>query len=148
MAAQRSRRKPPLEDEILHAVNALDKTAELEVQYINSYKGREVFAKAHFGKGDFVVEYRGELIHFQEVKRRRRTYHGACAVFMFDFYWKENTWKFFSKNGKPTIVPIPNPNVTIGKATQMSPNDILRVNRLYSCSMYLLTYEACYYYSL
>ncbi|XP_062273779.1 low choriolytic enzyme-like [Scomber scombrus] len=56
--------------------------------------------------------------------------------------------KSFSKNGKPTIVPIPDPNVPIGKATKMSLNDILRVNRLYSCSMYLLTHEACYYYSL
>ncbi|XP_069034065.1 high choriolytic enzyme 2-like [Embiotoca jacksoni] len=41
--------------------------------------------------------------------------------------------KFFSGNGKPTIVPIPNPNVPIGEATRMSSNDILRVNRLYGC---------------
>ncbi|XP_062295736.1 low choriolytic enzyme-like [Scomber scombrus] len=40
----------------------------------------------------------------------------------------------FSSNRQPTIVPIPNPNVTIGRATQMSPTDILRVNRLYSCN--------------
>ncbi|KAL6461630.1 hypothetical protein MHYP_G00297740 [Metynnis hypsauchen] len=39
----------------------------------------------------------------------------------------------FSKNGKPTMVPIPNPNVKIGLATEMSANDILRVNKLY-CS--------------
>ncbi|XP_046696389.1 low choriolytic enzyme-like [Silurus meridionalis] len=37
----------------------------------------------------------------------------------------------FSKNDKPTIIPIPDNNVPIGLATQMSPNDILRVNRLY-----------------
>ncbi|XP_030649908.1 low choriolytic enzyme-like [Chanos chanos] len=46
----------------------------------------------------------------------------------------------FSKNGQPTIVPIPDPRVPIGKATQMSPNDILRVNRLYRCSEYAPTY--------
>uniref|UniRef100_A0A674NXV6 Metalloendopeptidase n=1 Tax=Takifugu rubripes TaxID=31033 RepID=A0A674NXV6_TAKRU len=40
----------------------------------------------------------------------------------------------FSRNNQPTIVPIPNPNVSIGRATQMSPNDILRINRLYGCS--------------
>lgn len=40
----------------------------------------------------------------------------------------------FSRNNQPTIVPIPNPDVPIGRATQMSPNDILRVNRLYRCS--------------
>lgn len=48
----------------------------------------------------------------------------------------------FSRNGQPTIVPIPNPNVTIGRATQMSATDILRVNRLYGCSTYLFTYVA------
>ncbi|XP_049451388.1 low choriolytic enzyme-like [Epinephelus fuscoguttatus] len=40
----------------------------------------------------------------------------------------------FSRNRQPTIVPIPNPNVAIGRATQMSPTDILRVNRLYRCN--------------
>ncbi|KAL7405600.1 hypothetical protein ABVT39_003824 [Epinephelus coioides] len=39
----------------------------------------------------------------------------------------------FSRNRQPTIVPIPNPNVAIGRATQMSATDILRVNRLYRC---------------
>uniref|UniRef100_A0AAY4CBJ2 Metalloendopeptidase n=1 Tax=Denticeps clupeoides TaxID=299321 RepID=A0AAY4CBJ2_9TELE len=39
----------------------------------------------------------------------------------------------FSKNNQPTMVPIPNSNVEIGKATQMSNNDILRLNRLYQC---------------
>ncbi|KAB5526051.1 hypothetical protein PHYPO_G00147250 [Pangasianodon hypophthalmus] len=39
----------------------------------------------------------------------------------------------FSKNREPTIIPIPDNNVPIGRATEMSPNDILRVNRLY-CS--------------
>ncbi|KAL2093942.1 hypothetical protein ACEWY4_011254 [Coilia grayii] len=39
----------------------------------------------------------------------------------------------FSKNNQPTLVPIPDPNVEIGMATEMSYNDILRVNRLYQC---------------
>lgn len=33
------RRKPPIRDAIDHAVKGLDKTAELEVKYINSFKG-------------------------------------------------------------------------------------------------------------
>uniref|UniRef100_A0A4W4GKA2 Metalloendopeptidase n=1 Tax=Electrophorus electricus TaxID=8005 RepID=A0A4W4GKA2_ELEEL len=37
----------------------------------------------------------------------------------------------FSKNGLPTMVPIPNSNVAFGQATQMSQNDITRLNRLY-----------------
>ncbi|KAM4597132.1 hatching enzyme 1.2-like [Fundulus diaphanus] len=40
----------------------------------------------------------------------------------------------FSRNREPTIVPIPDSNVEIGRATQMNPNDILRVNRLYQCN--------------
>ncbi|XP_036375464.1 low choriolytic enzyme-like [Megalops cyprinoides] len=44
----------------------------------------------------------------------------------------------FSKNKKPTIIPIPDESVEIGKAKEMSPNDILRVNRLYECSATLL----------
>ncbi|XP_073715171.1 low choriolytic enzyme [Misgurnus anguillicaudatus] len=39
----------------------------------------------------------------------------------------------FSKNGNPTMVPIPNSNVQLGGATQMSQNDINRLNRLYNC---------------
>ncbi|KAI5619736.1 nephrosin isoform 2 precursor [Silurus asotus] len=37
----------------------------------------------------------------------------------------------FTKNDKPTIIPIPNKNVPIGRARKMSFYDILRVNRLY-----------------
>ncbi|XP_061624998.1 uncharacterized protein LOC133475719 isoform X11 [Phyllopteryx taeniolatus] len=92
MATRSSRRKPPLQDAQEHAVKALDKTEELEVQFMNSLKGRGVFAKAFFRKGDFVVEYRGELINSEESKRRRMTYHKASAVFMFDFCWKEDLW--------------------------------------------------------
>ncbi|KAM9319101.1 low choriolytic enzyme-like isoform 1-T3 [Pholidichthys leucotaenia] len=44
----------------------------------------------------------------------------------------------FSRNGQPTIVPIPDENVPIGRATRMSPNDILRVNRLYGCNSTLI----------
>ncbi|XP_068174060.1 high choriolytic enzyme 1-like isoform X1 [Antennarius striatus] len=39
----------------------------------------------------------------------------------------------FSKNNQPTMMPIPNSNVSFGQATQMSRNDIERVNRLYKC---------------
>lgn len=40
----------------------------------------------------------------------------------------------FSRNRQPTIIPIPDPNVAIGRAQQMSPVDILRLNRLYQCN--------------
>uniref|UniRef100_A0A7N8XK35 SET domain-containing protein n=1 Tax=Mastacembelus armatus TaxID=205130 RepID=A0A7N8XK35_9TELE len=85
-------RKPPLNDAIEHASKGQDKTADLEVKYINSFKGRGVFAKTPFKKGDFVVEYRGELIDSEESQRRRKIYHSRCAVFVFDFYWRERAW--------------------------------------------------------
>ncbi|XP_058637644.1 hatching enzyme 1.2-like [Onychostoma macrolepis] len=37
----------------------------------------------------------------------------------------------FSRNEKPTLIPIPDRNVVIGEARSMSLNDILRINRLY-----------------
>ncbi|XP_061673550.1 uncharacterized protein LOC133499495 isoform X2 [Syngnathoides biaculeatus] len=91
LATRRSKRIPPLQDAEEHAVKALDKTAELEIKLMNSLKGRGLFAKVCFQKGDFVVEYRGELINSEESKKRRMSYHKACAVFMFDFFWKEAT---------------------------------------------------------
>ncbi|KAM7397193.1 hypothetical protein PAMP_020185 [Pampus punctatissimus] len=39
----------------------------------------------------------------------------------------------FSVNNKPTMEPIPNVNVEFGTATQMSKNDITRLNTLYKC---------------
>ncbi|XP_063049596.1 high choriolytic enzyme 1-like [Engraulis encrasicolus] len=41
--------------------------------------------------------------------------------------------KAFSRNGKPTLVAIPNPNVVFGRAKKMSRQDIRRVNLLYGC---------------
>ncbi|KTF92739.1 hypothetical protein cypCar_00042959 [Cyprinus carpio] len=46
----------------------------------------------------------------------------------------------FSKNNEPTMIPIPNRNVVIGEARKMSPNDILRINKLY-CRMLSLYYH-------
>ncbi|XP_031424942.1 low choriolytic enzyme-like isoform X2 [Clupea harengus] len=41
----------------------------------------------------------------------------------------------FSRNQQPTIVPIPDPNAVIGKASEMSRIDIMRVNLLYGCKL-------------
>uniref|UniRef100_A0A8C2J3V9 Metalloendopeptidase n=1 Tax=Cyprinus carpio TaxID=7962 RepID=A0A8C2J3V9_CYPCA len=43
----------------------------------------------------------------------------------------------FSKNNKPTMIPIPDRNVVIGEAQSMSRNDILRINRLYCSTLCL-----------
>lgn len=51
-----------------------------------------VFAKSSFCKGDFVVEYRGDMINDAELQRRRKCYHASCAAFMFDFKVRGKTW--------------------------------------------------------
>ncbi|XP_068172205.1 high choriolytic enzyme 1-like [Antennarius striatus] len=39
----------------------------------------------------------------------------------------------FSRNGKPTIIAKSNPNLSLGRNTEMSAHDIARVNELYDC---------------
>ncbi|XP_028274353.1 uncharacterized protein LOC114449059 isoform X3 [Parambassis ranga] len=58
----------------------------------NWKSGRGVFAKGPISKGDFVVEYRGDMISDDESQRRRRLYHRSCQGFMFDFNWREKIW--------------------------------------------------------
>lgn len=41
--------KPPIKDAAEHAAEGLDKTAELEVKYINSFKGVVFVFSLYFG---------------------------------------------------------------------------------------------------
>ncbi|XP_067224908.1 histone-lysine N-methyltransferase set-1-like [Chanodichthys erythropterus] len=86
------RRTTPLQDAINHILEGRDKNSMLEIKYINPVKGRGIFTLAVFNQGDFVVEYRGELIDAAEAEHRRKLYHNACSIFMFDFIWKRKTW--------------------------------------------------------
>uniref|UniRef100_A0AAY4D583 SET domain-containing protein n=1 Tax=Denticeps clupeoides TaxID=299321 RepID=A0AAY4D583_9TELE len=54
--------------------------------------GRGVFAESDIFKGDFILEYRGDLIDPEESKRRRRIYHNSLKGFMFDFIWHGKFW--------------------------------------------------------
>ncbi|KAL4000658.1 alpha-tectorin [Sarotherodon galilaeus] len=86
-----SRRTTPLQDAINHILARRDKNSMLEIKFINSVKGRGIFTLANFKQGDFVVEYRGELIDATEAEHRRNLYPSACSVFMFEFIWKQKT---------------------------------------------------------
>ncbi|KAF5897850.1 N-lysine methyltransferase KMT5A-A, partial [Clarias magur] len=46
---------------------------------------RGVFSCTDFDKGDFLLEYRGDLISTEECERRQRTYRDDLKVFMFEF---------------------------------------------------------------
>ncbi|XP_073331581.1 uncharacterized protein [Pagrus major] len=86
------RRISPLQDAICHVISRTDKTDKLEVKYINAVKGRGVFAKGTISRGQFVAEYRGDMINDAEYQSRRRVYHPTCAAFMFAFKWRGKTW--------------------------------------------------------
>ncbi|XP_041931386.1 uncharacterized protein LOC121694991 isoform X2 [Alosa sapidissima] len=86
------RRTTLLQDATNHILAGRDKNSMLEIKYINPVKGRGIFTLAVFNQGDFVVEYRGELIDAAEAEHRRKLYHNACSIFMFDFTWKRKTW--------------------------------------------------------
>ncbi|TRY60771.1 hypothetical protein DNTS_029621 [Danionella cerebrum] len=81
-------RVSPLKDACHHVGLKTDKTWKLEVKFINAVKGRGLFAVRPFCKGDFVVEYRGDLVDEAEAERRRRVYHTSCAAFFFLFKWR------------------------------------------------------------
>ena len=44
-----------------------------------------MFSCTEFDKGDFLLEYRGDLISKAECERRQRVYHDALKVFLFEF---------------------------------------------------------------
>ncbi|KAK2834588.1 hypothetical protein Q7C36_015289 [Tachysurus vachellii] len=56
-----------------------------DVKYINSDKGRGVFSCVHFDKGEFLLEYRGQLINNRECDQGQKLYHDSLKVFMFEF---------------------------------------------------------------
>uniref|UniRef100_H3BWY3 SET domain-containing protein n=1 Tax=Tetraodon nigroviridis TaxID=99883 RepID=H3BWY3_TETNG len=86
------RRVSPLQDAVFHVPSKTDKTDKLCVKYINAVKGRGVFTKAKISKGQFVAEYRGDIINDSEYQCRRRVDHPSCAAFMFAFRWRGETW--------------------------------------------------------
>lgn len=57
-----------------------------------SLKGRGVFATSKFLSGEFVVEYRGDVIDDVEAQRRRNVFHPSCTAFFFAFKWRGKFW--------------------------------------------------------
>ncbi|XP_056437176.1 uncharacterized protein LOC130374432 isoform X2 [Gadus chalcogrammus] len=55
------------------------------------FAGRGVFAIGSFSKGDFIVEYRGDLISEGEAQKRR-IYNPACSGFLYAFKLGGKTW--------------------------------------------------------
>ncbi|XP_052002363.1 uncharacterized protein LOC127657553 [Xyrauchen texanus] len=112
----RRRRIKPTKDAEDHVINATDKTDELlEAKYINDYKGRGVFALPPFNKGDFVVEYRGEMIALIDSERRGEVNNNT--VFMFDFIRQNKEWCIDGRHENTTPGRLVNDdNVNEGKS--------------------------------
>ncbi|XP_028415468.1 N-lysine methyltransferase KMT5A-like [Dendronephthya gigantea] len=58
---------------------------DLEQRYINNIIGDGVFAKRKFQKGEFLLEYKGELIGKDEGARREEAYVKELGSFLFFF---------------------------------------------------------------
>ncbi|XP_026176905.1 inactive histone-lysine N-methyltransferase 2E-like [Mastacembelus armatus] len=85
------RRINPKDDAKFYVQTGCDKLG-LEVQYFNADKGRGIITSTLISNGDFICEYRGELITHQECERRQRLYHKHLKVFMFEFKFNGKLW--------------------------------------------------------
>ncbi|XP_078023605.1 N-lysine methyltransferase KMT5A-like [Epinephelus lanceolatus] len=66
-------------------------SVRVDGQFFPYFKGRGVFATEAFRKGDFVLEYRGNLLK-QDSPLHWRHYDDTEAVFLFDFQWKGKSY--------------------------------------------------------
>ncbi|KAJ4927346.1 hypothetical protein JOQ06_015079 [Pogonophryne albipinna] len=86
MASARPRRaKIKPREEAAHFSSLCKDKDGFDVKFINSFKGRGVFSCRPFQNGDFLIEYRGEVITKSERENRQKVYHNALKIFMFDF---------------------------------------------------------------
>ncbi|XP_048750683.2 uncharacterized protein LOC125662490 [Ostrea edulis] len=76
----------------------------LQVRFIDDVIGKGVFALRDFSKGEFLLEYEGELLNFKEGSRRMKEYpqHLGSYIYLFNFknkkFWIDGT--FSKQTGK------------------------------------------------
>ncbi|XP_053197835.1 uncharacterized protein LOC128381831 [Scomber japonicus] len=87
----RRRRINPKDDARYYVSTGKDKPG-FDVKHISVFKGRGIFTTAPFEKGDFLLEYQGQLITHQECERRQRIYHDSLKDFMFKFRFDGKLW--------------------------------------------------------
>ncbi|XP_078801454.1 uncharacterized protein LOC144991219 isoform X2 [Oryzias latipes] len=124
MAAQRPQRarRNPRQDALYYCSLGEDKEG-FDIRYIDSFKGRGVFSSRPFQKGDFLLEYRGQLISKKEQESRLKVYHDALKVFMFDFQF----------NGKLLCIDAAREDGSLGRLInddEVSPNSKMTITRV------------------
>lgn len=91
----RKTKKAVEQENLRHIENAIEKQSEegLVVKVFKD-KGRGICAGRPFARGEFVVEYIGELIEQNEADRREEIYAKNTAVgcYMYYFKHKEQQW--------------------------------------------------------
>ncbi|XP_062445681.1 N-lysine methyltransferase KMT5A isoform X2 [Rhea pennata] len=67
--------------------------SELQIDYIDG-KGRGVIATKHFNRGEFVVEYHGDLIEITDAKKREAVYaqDPSTGCYMYYFQYLSKTY--------------------------------------------------------
>lgn len=83
-----SEKQKALEDAVLSG-----KEQNLEVQEVEG-KGRGIFAKQDFCRGEFVCEYAGELISYEDAKEREKFYEGKTEFGCYMYYFTFKNKKF------------------------------------------------------
>uniref|UniRef100_A0A3P9M1A8 SET domain-containing protein n=1 Tax=Oryzias latipes TaxID=8090 RepID=A0A3P9M1A8_ORYLA len=87
--SKRKKRIYPEDEAQLYIRSATDKPGLME-RFIDSYKGRGVFACQPIEPGTFVLEYRGELLSMKECQSR--SYSEQESTFLFEFEWQNHQW--------------------------------------------------------
>ncbi|XP_038140622.1 uncharacterized protein LOC119783267 isoform X1 [Cyprinodon tularosa] len=83
----RRRRKKPIDEAKTDILSCTDKDGFIS-RFIDSCKGRGVFATHPIEPGDFVLEYWGKLLTQEEC--RSRQYSKIESTFLFDFEYRNN----------------------------------------------------------
>jgi len=66
----------------------------MTVQLVKMISGDGVFTTQEFSRGDFLLEYKGDLINYDEAQRREKEYADAdLGSFLYFFKYKgKNLW--------------------------------------------------------
>lgn len=57
------------------------------------FTGKGIFTAKDFKKGDFLLEYRGDLLEYSEAKEKEKQYNEDDGSFMFYFrYYEVSKW--------------------------------------------------------
>ncbi|XP_035862618.1 uncharacterized protein LOC116057912 isoform X2 [Sander lucioperca] len=86
---KRRKRIRPADDAVSYILSSRDKPLFKEI-FIDSNKGRGVFASQPIEQGAFVLEYRGELLSKEDCQSRQ--YSDKQNTFLYEFQWQKRHW--------------------------------------------------------